>query len=450
MCLFQDTLSTPRLSTSSKKRITPGRVQIHRNPFDRFLNSHNGPSQVRTIVKSIPTWAGVLGILTMVRPRNVIRLASVNWRTGLSEYTTGNLPLILAMEDIELESFSDQFSVTHEDIFADFCLEDINIELLLGDPVVWEFTSLLPTIKPLYWHFQSHILPLRSEVRWNFSSQLQQVAPVSWTFEEQIPHLKGAHWNFDKQLAKGVPLHWIFPQQSSVASTIHWNFRRQVNDKTTIIWGFPEQLLTMSQRPLKWNFITQIPTRSTIHWTFPKQITGQRNDQVKWKFPAQLTKQISVRWDFAQQLPECSHINWQFNHIAGSGPIHWNFAKQLIIKDSVKWNFEKFTSAHSQVRWNFEHNLQTKSAGSVPWHFEKNLAHVKKMPWNFPKMCTEITGLQWNFQKLTHIPPKVDFDKDHARRETTEFKEQYTQHYHKPHQAYRDVHDHKKRERRVW
>ena len=34
-------------STSSKKHITPGRVQIHRNPFDRFLNSHNGPSQVR-------------------------------------------------------------------------------------------------------------------------------------------------------------------------------------------------------------------------------------------------------------------------------------------------------------------------------------------------------------------------------------------------------------------
>ncbi|KAI0231339.1 Hook-like protein 3 [Lamellibrachia satsuma] len=48
MCQFKDTLSTPRLNTSSKKHITPGRVQIHRNPFDRFLNSHNGPSQLQT------------------------------------------------------------------------------------------------------------------------------------------------------------------------------------------------------------------------------------------------------------------------------------------------------------------------------------------------------------------------------------------------------------------
>ncbi|KAI0237913.1 hypothetical protein LSAT2_011459 [Lamellibrachia satsuma] len=37
MCQIQDTLSTPRLSTSSEKGITPGRVQIDRNPFDRLL-----------------------------------------------------------------------------------------------------------------------------------------------------------------------------------------------------------------------------------------------------------------------------------------------------------------------------------------------------------------------------------------------------------------------------
>ena len=61
MCQFQDTLSTPRLSTSSKKGITPGRVHIHRNPFDRFVNSYNGPSQVGIIILSIPTWAGVFG-----------------------------------------------------------------------------------------------------------------------------------------------------------------------------------------------------------------------------------------------------------------------------------------------------------------------------------------------------------------------------------------------------
>ena len=34
---IQGTLSTPRLSTSSKKGIKPGRVQLDRNPFDRLL-----------------------------------------------------------------------------------------------------------------------------------------------------------------------------------------------------------------------------------------------------------------------------------------------------------------------------------------------------------------------------------------------------------------------------
>ena len=37
MWQIQDTLSTTRLRTSSKKGITPGRVQIDRNPFDRLL-----------------------------------------------------------------------------------------------------------------------------------------------------------------------------------------------------------------------------------------------------------------------------------------------------------------------------------------------------------------------------------------------------------------------------
>ena len=38
-CMYhiQGTLSTPRLSTSSKKGIKSGRVQIDRNPFDRLL-----------------------------------------------------------------------------------------------------------------------------------------------------------------------------------------------------------------------------------------------------------------------------------------------------------------------------------------------------------------------------------------------------------------------------
>ena len=290
--------------------------------------------------------------------------------------------------------------------------EDINIDILLGPPVVWDFPHTIPSIRPITWGFQKRTGD-RGPVNWNFVKQVAEQGTVKFAFAKQCPD--------------GTII-WSFPQQTSPTSTINWKFIRQVPDKSTINWNFPKQ--TPQQTTIKWTFIRQLetikkiiwgftnvcPHNSTINWNFPHMIIDT-TDKVPWRFVQLVPQASTISWKFPRQTSENTNVKWHFiNNLEGTPPVPWGFTQRLKDDERVKWTFSRQSGTKSTVPW-FQGHMLPQQAATAKWSFQKNLSMQSTRRWNFTSQTKAIQPINWNFVSTLASQQCDEHDHDAIRRE---------------------------------
>ena len=320
-------------------------------------------------------------------------------------------------------------SIIYEDSQSDLesLLDGVNIDLLLGEPVNWDFPSRLDTTAPLTWTFQRQCpkgtvhwnfpkqTDLDRKTQWDFRKVLGEDGPVRWAFHKQLQDETEVTWMFRKCLSQESEVNWIFPNQldtlrnlnwclprQSQDSTVYWYFRKQLSDISSINWNFPRQL--PDHCSINWNFQRQLTDKNMVNWGFKGNLSHVYRLPLLWGFPKALTCRPFIRWAFTPEIPKISPVKWDFQH-ALEPP-----------------------GSESGIRWTFQKNLEL-NGSTIRWAFKKNLGVGSALDWAFPSMVERIEPVHWHFDRQINVDPLGIPDRELVSRETQSFKDKYARSY---------------------
>jgi len=325
-----------------------------------------------------------------------------------------------------------------EDVVDDAKFFSINIDLLIGPGVDFDFELQTELITPVCWEFSPQLQPHYRNWAAAFPKQCQDCSSVSWTFDSQLQNnLSPVKWEFLKMIGSNRKVQWEFAGQCPQLTTVKWTFPQRMAETGKIKWQFPGQVSGIV--PPNWLFDNLISGReSSISWYFIQQCPQQSS--VQWKFDRQVQMTMQGRWNFVTQLVDDRVVPWRFvQQLVISSPVRWYFLNQLELDSHVNWTFEK-QSGHSQVPWHFQPSLNKDIyEAQLSWNLERCIGDAQPVKWNFLSMTNDMAPINWD--NLPHMTDTLGADVpqtfEEICNENATFKEKYSE-------GYRNYKQHKK------
>jgi len=317
-----------------------------------------------------------------------------------------------------------------EDVADDAKFFSINIDLLIGPGVVFDFEPQTELITPVCWEFSPQLQPRYRNWVASFPKQCQDQSSVSWTFDSQLNNsVNPVKWNFLKMVGSNGKVRWEFVGQCPESTTVNWSFPQSMAETGKIKWQFPGQVSGII--PPKWLFDNMISGHeSSVSWCFIQQCPQQSS--IRWKFDRQVQNKMQGKWNFIRQLVDDRVVPWRFvQQLIVSAPVRWYFLNQLELDRHVNWTFEK-QSGHSHVPWRFQPCLNKSIyEAQLSWNFERCVGDSRPVKWNFLSMTNDMEPVNWdNFPHMTDaLGADVPQTYEEICHENATFKEKYSEGY---------------------
>lgn len=317
----------------------------------------------------------------------------------------------------------------HATVDDDFWDHEINIDKLIGDPVVFDFDPQVAGIHPVRWDF-AHQSESGTDSTQFFSTFPRQTLPestISWKFLPQMTMPLSNNWNFPKMTSSASDINWQFADQCPKSTTIAWVFRNHAGDVGKIAWTFWNQIDMIV--PPEWYFKKMSSDGTQSYWNFTKQMTTA--DGVKWTFPKQTLEQsLANKWIFVRQSLADSAVPWAFLHnLESCLPLSWTFEHQLDKQRRIIWSFAGQSTGPGSVRWAFQPTLAKEiHAATLKWDFKKTLDSGRPSSWSFQPQTANIHPIRWNMPSQTSdLAKKKGYEE--IQQENQTFKNQYAAAY---------------------
>lgn len=306
--------------------------------------------------------------------------------------------------------------------------ESINIDDLIGDPVIFDFQPQVSNLRPINWNFKPLTITSQNvATKWKFPKQIFSISLALRPTEQQLPQQSTVRWNFKGQthhpISNGTD--WLsFQKQTPQVSSVNWSFISQTSNLNETNWSFVNQTDVII--PLDWYFIKALLEFSTIHWNFSKQLSDETT--VNWDFSQQIPTSTPIKWTFRQQSQDGTRVPWKFRkNLVDMTPINWTFKHQPERQRSIKWPFTSLSGKKSAINWSFKPNLSKDiHTSGLSWNFKKNfISQTKPVSWNFSSKMQDIKPINWKMKPMTS---SLDVQKsyDEISKENQTFKERYT------------------------